>query len=151
MRFVVKRKGGALGFLQVVVLWVSRHRPLEAQVRSLRERLGGDVEIVHLPHAPSADYVLEKAREIGAEYIVPVLPLSFIAHLAERGREEGFSILFARMEQIAATRNPAEARRLVEEDPSRRTAVSYPDGTIRVFEFKRFERVRKVELVTEPF
>lgn len=136
--------------VKTVVLWVSRHNPVPAQIEELRKKIG-DVEVVQLSgNIPNAEYVVEKARELGAEYIVPVLPLSFIARLAELSKKEGFTVLFSRMKTIATLDSEEEARKLVEEAPDKRTMVSYRDGTTRVFEFDRFEKLVKVELVTEP-
>jgi hypothetical protein len=130
------------------VLWVSRHEPLESQVQELKRKLG-DVEIVKFSkNIASAEEVVEFARQIGAKYIVPVLPLSMIARLAEH-RE--FTVLFARMQAVAATKSIEEAQKIVAENPSRRSMTTYADGTVRVFEFVQFEKLIRVELVTEPF
>lgn len=136
----------------VKVLWVSRHRPLEAQISELQEKLGDDVEIEILSgNIASVEEVVRVAREIGAKYIVPVLPLSMVARLAELQKSEGFTILFAKMVAIASMKDMGEAVKLVSEDPSRRNTAAYSDGTVRVFEFVGFEKLVKVELVTEPF
>jgi hypothetical protein len=138
-----------------VVLWVSRHEPVPAQLEALRRRLG-DVVVERLQQAvPSAEYVLERAREVGARYIVPVLPLSMIAHLAEQAPKEGITILFSRMRVVAEARKDDRAalQRLFElykEKPDARTIVEYSDR-LRLFEFERFEVVKKVEVVTEPW
>lgn len=133
-----------------VVLWVSRHRPLPSQLDALREKLG-DFTIVQIEHVPNAEFVIEKAKELGAGYIVPVLPLSMIARLAEEARRLGFTVLIARMEPIALTRSLEEAVKLVAEKPERRTMTTYADGSVRVFEFVRFERLVEVRVVTEPW
>lgn len=133
-----------------VVLWVSRHLPLPAQIEALKEKLGG-FELYQLDHAPNAEYVLEKARELRAKIIVPVLPLSMIARLAEGAREHGFTVLFARMEPVALVKTVEEAAKLVAEKPMHRTMTTYADGTVRVFEFRRFERLVEVKVVTEPW
>lgn len=134
----------------VVVLWVSRHRPLPAQIAQLREKLG-EIEIIQIEHVPTAEYVVEYAQRVGAKVIVPVLPLSFIARLVEEARKAGYIVLFAKMNAIATTRDFDEAKRLVLEAPEKRTITTYSDGTLRVFEFERFERIVRVEVVTEPW
>jgi hypothetical protein len=73
-----------------------------------------------------------------------------IARLAELSRQNGFTVLIAKMNNIATTRDPAEAQRLVQEAPDRRTIATYADGMVRVFEFERFEKLVEVKLVTEP-
>lgn len=135
---------------RTVVLWVSRHRPLPAQIAELERKLG-PVEIVQVEHVPNAEHVIEVAKRVGARVIVPVLPLSFIARLVEEAGRHGYTVLMARMEAVATTRSVDEARRLLYEAPERRSIATYADGTIRVFEFVRFERIKKVEVVTEPW
>ncbi|MEM4454825.1 MAG: hypothetical protein QXT28_08960 [Thermofilaceae archaeon] len=135
---------------EVRVLWVSRHQPVAAQLDVLKQKLGDVRVIVWQGHAPNAETVLEEALRVGARYIVPVLPLSFIARLAELAPQKGITVLFSRMEPIASTRDPEEVLRLLREKPGWRAAVTYADGVTRVYEFVRFEVVRSVELVTEP-
>jgi len=134
----------------VIVLWVSRHVPVPIQFRVLEEKLG-PITIYQLSGiVPSAEYVMEKAREVGAKYIVPVLPLSIIARLAELAPREGITVLISKMDNIAVVRSWEEAERIVNEKPEARTIATYADGLIRVFEFKQFEKLKEVKLVTEP-
>jgi hypothetical protein len=139
----------------VVVLWVSRHEPVPAQLEVLRQKLG-DVLVVKLQQAvPNAEYVLKVAKEVGARYIVPVLPLSMIAHLAEQAPREGIAILFSRMRVVAEARKDdvgalQKLFELYRERPEARTVVEYPDR-LRLFEFERFEVLKRVEVVTEPW
>lgn len=135
---------------KVKVLWVSRHAPLPCQLSLLRERLG-DVEVIRFEgHIPNAEFVIELAKQVGAKYILPVLPLSFIARLVELSRQNGFTVLWGRMKTITTTKNPEEAQKIVEEKADCRTAVGYSDGTVRVFEPEAIERIVEVRLVTEP-
>jgi len=136
---------------EIVVLWVSRHAPLEGQVNVLREKLG-EISIARLAETiPNAEYVINKAKEVKAKYIVPVLPLSIIARLAEVAKKENFEILFAKMENIASVKSRDEAEKIVSEKPGLRSIATYADGVIRVFEFKQFEKLKEVRLITEPF
>ncbi|RLE62484.1 MAG: hypothetical protein DRJ47_10585, partial [Thermoprotei archaeon] len=123
---------------------------LPSQIKALEGKLGAIVIYQLSGVVPNAEFVVEKAKELGAKYIVPVLPLSFIARLVEAGRKNGFVILFARMEAIAQT-DPDTAKRLVNEAPDRRTMTTYADGTVKVHEFKGFEKVVKVQIITEPW
>jgi hypothetical protein len=136
---------------KTVVLWVSRHPPLDAQIKMLEEKLENIVVYQLVGVIPNAEFVIEKARELKAKYIVPVLPLSMIARLAELSRNGEFVILMARMTNILTTRNIEEAKKMLEENPDRRTISTYADGYIRVFEFERYEKLIKIELITEPF
>jgi len=134
----------------VRVLWVSRHKPLRAQLRELR-RLFGDIElIIHESTVPNAEHVISEAKRHNAKVIVPVLPLSIIARLVEIARKEDIVVLFAKMEAIATTKRMEEAEKILKEAEDRRNITTYADNTIRVFEFKQFEKILKVELVTEP-
>ena len=134
----------------VRILWVSRHKPLNAQVKELK-RLFGDIElIIYEGTVVSAQSVIDEAKRHNAKVIVPVLPLSVIARLVELAKKEDIIVLFARMEAIATTKNFEEAERLVKEAEDRRNITTYADNTIRVFEFKQFEKILRVELVTEP-
>ena len=138
------------GMKKTIILWVSRHTPVPIQVRVLEEKLGPIVIYQLAGVVPSAEYVVDKVREIGAEYIVPVLPLSIIARLAELSRNN-FTILLSKMENIATVKSWEEAVRIVNEKPDARTLTTYADGVVRVFEFKQFEKLKEVRLVTEPF
>jgi hypothetical protein len=132
------------------VLWVSRHYPLPAQIRELQRIYGADVEIVQMQGViPNAEAIIQKAKEVGAEVIVPVLPLSMIARLAEMQKKEGFTLLFAKMNAIASVKSLEEAKRIAMEAPEKRTVTTYSDGVVRVFEFERFEKIIEVKLVTE--
>jgi len=138
-----------------VVLWASRHPPLPAQLKELEKRLGPfRLERLSGP-IPSAEYVIEKAEELRASAIIPVLPVHFIIRLIDYARQRGVAVLYARMQLIfEAKRDDGEAVRhvwrLVQEDPERRTAVGYAD-CIRVFEFQCFEKIIDVKVVTEPW
>lgn len=134
-----------------VVLWVSRHYPLKAQLSSLRMKLGR-IKVVQVSGVvPNAEYVIEVARRYGAKYIVAVLPLSFIAKLVEDARKYGMVVLFARMRVVGQFRNKHEAMQYVREFKEARTLSTYADGVVKVHEFVRFEVVKEVKLVTEPF
>jgi len=133
----------------VVVLWVSRHQPLYSQIEELERKLGSIIIYQMSGVIPNAEAVVEVAKKLNAKYVIPVLPLSMIARLSEFAKT--FTVLLAKMNNIATTRDPNEAKRLVSESPGSRTLATYADGTVRVFEFERFERLLRIELVTEPF
>jgi hypothetical protein len=135
---------------KTVVLWVSRHPPLQAQIRELESRFGGVAVYQMSGVIPNAEVVAETAKKINANVIVPVLPLSMIARLAELSKQNKFTVLIAKMNNIATTKSVEEAQRLVAERPEARTIATYADGVVRVFEFERFEKLVEVKLVTEP-
>ena len=135
---------------KTVVLWVSRHMPLPAQILELERKFNSVIVYQMKGTIPSAEVVVEAAKKLGASIIVPVLPLSMIARLAELSKQNGFTVVIAKMNSITTTKSAEEAVRLVQEAPERRTLATYADGTIRVYEFERFEKLVEVKLVTEP-
>jgi hypothetical protein len=135
---------------RTLVLWVSRHSPLPIQVAELEKKFDNIVVYQMSGMIPNAEAVAEVARKYNASVVVPVLPLSMIARLAELARQNKFMVLLAKMNNIATTKSIEEAQRLVAERPESRTMATYADGTVRVFEFERFEKLVEVKLVTEP-
>lgn len=78
------------------IVWLSRHKPLEKQVREL-ERLFGPVELLHDSESfTTADRIVEKFRRSGAQEMVIVAPLSVIDQLVQRGIRP----LYAEMTQV---------------------------------------------------
>jgi len=136
---------------EVTVLWVSRHRPLPAQIMELKKKLGRIKVIQVSSPVPNAEYVIELAQKFGAKIIVPVLPMSFIARLAELAPRHGITVLYAKMNVVAQVNSIEEAEKLVKEAPDRRTMTTYADGTIKIHEFEKFEKVLKVFILTEPW
>jgi hypothetical protein len=133
-----------------VVLWVSRHPPLPAQIAELERKFNSIVIYQMSGVIPNAEVIIEVAKKLNANIIVPVLPLSMIARLAELSKQNKFTVVIAKMNSIATTRDPSEVQRLVAEKPEARTMATYADGVIRVLEFERFEKLVEVKLVTEP-
>jgi len=139
----------------VVVLWVSRHKPLKAQLEELEKKLGKyRLEVLSGP-IPNSEFVIKKVEELHACVVIPVLPLSFIARIVESARQRGFTVLYAKMQLVfEAVKSDSEAVKhawkLVREQPDRRTAVDYVDR-FRVFEFVGFEKIIDVKVVTEPW
>jgi hypothetical protein len=133
----------------MIVLWVSKHNILKGQIKFLRDRLG-DVRIISLQgFIPNAEYVVEYARKIGAKYILPVLPLSFIARLCELAEESGITVLWSEMREIYRG-DPSRGVEVVAENPEYRTLVRYRGGCV-VYEFVSLKRVRGVKLILEGF
>ena len=129
------------------ILWVSRHRPLPAQVDFLRKRLG-EVKISELiGYVPTAEYVIEKAEDFGCRFILPVLPLSVIAKICELAERRGITVLYAEMREVYSG-NEREAYRLLMEAPNKRTVVQHSDAW-RVFEFVSIRRIKGVRLELE--
>jgi hypothetical protein len=132
------------------VLWVSRHRPLPAQILEL-ERRYGPIEIFKtVCKIPNARFVADLAAEVGARVVVAILPLSFIMELAKLAQERGFTLLIPRMRPVYESQRQDDAIKVMQEDLRRRTVARHSDGMYRVMEFEGFTVVREVRIVGEP-
>jgi hypothetical protein len=110
------------------ILWLSRHRPLPAQIAEL-ERLFGHAEVTIDPKPfSSAEEIVARFRAGGYDEIVVVAPLSVIARLTEMGIRP----LWAEMKQIPS---PSP-------DPSREV-----EANGRWYRFERFRRIVNVQIV----
>ena len=112
------------------ILWLSRHAPLSAQVSALKALWPGCwIDHDPQPFGDATDIVRRIDRGGYAETVV-VAPLSVIDHLCRNGLRP----LRAEMEEV---------KRLT--DPSREVAASG-----RIYRFREFRRIVRLELVTEP-
>jgi hypothetical protein len=132
------------------VLWVSRHRPLPAQILVL-ERRYGPIEIFKtICKIPNAKFVADLAAEVGARVVVAILPLSFMMELARLAQERGFTLLMARMRPVYESPRQDDAVRVMKEDLRRRLVTRHADGMYRVMEFEGFIIVREIKIIGEP-
>jgi hypothetical protein len=110
------------------ILWLSRHKPLPAQIAEL-ERLFGRVAVTIDPKPfSSAEEIMARFRAGGYDEMVVVAPLSVIARLTEMGIKP----LWAEMKQISG---PGP-------DPSREV-----EANGRWYRFERFRRIVNVQIV----
>lgn len=112
------------------------------------QKLGEILIIQEVGYIPNAEYVVDVAKRYGVKYILPVLPLSFVARLAELAPQHGFVILWSKMKTLATT-TKEEAERLVNEKWDCRTAVCNGEKC-RVFEFEVIEKLKAIHIETEP-
>lgn len=112
------------------VYWVSRHRPLPAQIDELK-RLFGQGTVIEIDPKPfsSAEEIVQRFRESGAQEMVVVAPLSVIAKLTELGIQP----LWAQMNLVPAMT-----------DPNREVVTNG-----RVYRFEEFQRIIRVEVVMQ--
>jgi hypothetical protein len=112
------------------ILWLSRHKPLPAQIAEL-ERIFGHITVITDPKPfSSAEEIVARFRTGGYDEMVVVAPLSVIARLTEMGIKP----LWAEMRQI-----PSPGL-----DPSREV-----EANGRWYRFERFRRISRVQIVFE--
>jgi len=132
-----------------VVAWVSRHPPLPVQIRVLEQKLGC-IRIVQVSgRVPDAESLAGLLDSIGADIVVPVLPLTIIARLTEIGRRHRWTVLWAEMEQVKMLAHKPVAN--VDYDPYTETWVKGAEGTYKIMRFKKFHRIVRVKLELEPW
>jgi len=134
------------------VLWVSRHKPLPSQLEYLKNKLG-DFEIVEYPYPiGTAEQAVEIVKRNNAKYVIPVLPLSFIAHLVTSAQKEGFTVLRAEMENIHNCSQHSCPDYNSETDTIMESKDFSTNETIyRHFRFKEFRKLKAIEIVTEEW
>ncbi len=133
-----------------VVLWISRHEPLSAQLAEFKQKLG-DFELVqHSKPISTANDAIQLAQQHKADYIVPVLPLSFIAHLVTEAKKHSFTILRAEMDIHNCSEYPCPD--YIKETDTIMQSRDYNTGqTIyRHFRFREFVKLKEIKIVTEP-
>jgi len=131
------------------VLWVSRHPPIPIQIKTLEEKLGA-IKVIQLSgFIPNAEFVVEKAKEVGAKYIIPVLPLSFIARLVELSRRNGFTVLWAEMEMVKTIQH--EPKPNEDYNPYCEVWIKGYENTYKIMRFKQFHVIKAIRLELEPW
>jgi len=107
------------------VYWMSRHSPLPSQISQLKQLFGEDVKIIQDPKPfDSADDIVARFHQSGADELLVVAPLSVIAQLVQKGVKP----LWAEMEVV---QNPADAE---------------VEAAGRYYRFVRFRRIVGVEI-----
>jgi len=122
------------------ILWLSRHEPLPAQIKYLKEKLG-DIEIEKEQGiVRDAEHVMEIIKETGAEIVIPVLPQTIIMHIAPRCAQENVMLLRAEMELLH------------ECDPVCQCFYKNTDTWVngRHYRFIRFNKLKEIKIIEEP-
>jgi hypothetical protein len=107
------------------ILWLSRHKPEEEQIKELREKLGYIEIIQKSVTVSSIDEIKQLMEEVQAQEMVVVLPPNLLAELTNP--KHGLP------KPIRAVMN-----RIVHEN-----------GEVE-FKHSHFERVERVEIITKP-
>lgn len=134
------------------VLWISRHEPLPAQLNYLRQKLGDFELIRHSQPVATAEQAVELAKQHNAKYIIPVLPLSFIAHLVTSAQREGFTVLRAEMENIHnCSQHPCPDYKHDTDTIMESRDYNTGETIYRHFRFKEFRVLKAIQIVTEEW
>jgi len=135
-----------------IVLWFSRHDPLPAQLDYLERKLKDYKLIQHKEPLNTAEEAIKLASQFNASYIVPVLPLSFIAYLVDEAKKYDITVLRAEMILVHnCTKDPCP-----DFDPYTDviiTSRSLRDGSMvrRHFRFDRFTVLKGIKIETEEW
>jgi len=122
------------------ILWLSRHEPLPAQIKYLREKFG-EIEIEKRQEiVRDAKHVIEIIKETGAEIVIPVLPQSIVMRVAEQCAQENIMLLRADMELLHEC-DPACSKFRKDED-------TWVNG--RHYRFKEFKKLKEIKIIEEP-
>jgi len=143
---------GGRGKNTPVVLWISRHEPLPSQIDALQEKLGDFKLIIHEKPLSTAEDAIKLAKDVKADYIIPVLPMTFIMHLVSEAKKHGFTVLRAEMQTL----HNCETAPCPEYNPDTDTIMQSKDLTsgqtiFRHFRFDRFVVLKDIKIVTEEW
>jgi len=132
------------------ILWISRHKPLPAQIEYLKKKLG-DFELIQYPSPlATAQHAVDLVKKVKADYVIPVLPMTFIIHLVQEAKKHKFTVLRAEMETLHNCREyPCP-----EYNPDTDTIMQSKDLTTgeviyRHFRFKCFKILKDIVFVEE--
>ena len=137
----------------VVVLWLSRHPPLKVQLETLKAKLGNvELKIYNKPLG-TVEEATKLVEQYKAKYVVPVLPLSFIARLVEESKKKDFVVLWAEMELL---HNCKEGVKCKDYDPNQDSIVKTKDMQtgeefFRHYRFRGFKILKAIKFETEEF
>ena len=133
------------------ILWVGKHSPLLSQIRYLENKIG-PIKIVAISGmVTDAETVLKAAEANNVAYIIPILPMSFIAKLIKMARGK-YVFLWADMKlihkrNVGEISNPYECELYNPETD----IIIFSPNVIRHLRFQRFRIIKEVRLVLEPF
>jgi len=122
------------------ILWLSRHDPLPAQIKYLKEKLG-DIEIEKKSViVKDANHAMSLIKETNADIVIPVLPQSVIMHIAPQCAQENILLLRADMELLH------------ECDPVCQYFYKSTDTWVngRHYRFKEFKKLKEIKIIEEP-
>ncbi|MEM3506692.1 MAG: hypothetical protein QXT31_03455 [Candidatus Bathyarchaeia archaeon] len=113
-----------------IILWFSRHPPLKAELKALKEHFG-DYQLIPIPNVKDANHVENLISQYNADECITVLPLWIIYRLVEKGIKP----IYAQMQPIEQIENPD-------------TDVQ-DEKTGRCYRFLKFLRIVNIKIETE--
>jgi len=144
--------GSEIGAKGPVVLWVSRHGLLPVQEQELKDILGDFTLIQIAGKVPSAEWVIQKAKQVNASIVIPVLPFTIITKIFELGKKKNIETWWAEMEEVKVLyREPMPK---VDYDPFNETVViaagEHEQRSYKIMRFKQFQRIKGIKVEMEP-
>jgi len=134
------------------VLWISRHLPVPAQLDFLKQVIGDFDLIIQKEPLSTAEDAVKLALEVKADYVVPVLPLSFIMHLVAEAQKHSFTVLRAEMETLhRCTQYPCSDFNLRTDVIMEGRDMKTGEKIYRHFRFKEFVVLKEIKIITELF
>jgi len=132
------------------VLWISRHKPLKAQLDALKECLGKFILIQYKSPLPTAQHALSLIEKEQADVVVAVLPLSFMMHLAGELARREIVLLRADMEVIHNCEE-VPCPDFIGATDTIMESISEGEKIYRHFRFRGFKRLKEVRLIEEEW
>ena len=137
---------------KVRILWISRHKPLPAQLDYLKKKLDDFEIVIHDKPLATAQDAIKLAEKHGADFIVPVLPLSFIMHLVAEAKKKGFVVLRADMENLHNCESqPCPDYNEYTDSILLSRDINTGDIICRHYRFVGFKVLRDIKLIEDPF
>ncbi|RLI76040.1 hypothetical protein DRO97_01805 [Archaeoglobales archaeon] len=134
------------------VLWISRHKPISAQLDELGAKLGEFKLVEYRKPLSTAQDAVKLAIEVKADYVIPVLPMTFIMYLVAEARKYNFTVLKAEMQNLHTCKEVPcpdynwETDTIMEsKDYNTRQIIR------RHFRFRGFVILKDIKIITEVF
>ncbi|MDD5435171.1 MAG: hypothetical protein PH343_07055 [Nitrospira sp.] len=131
----------------IIVAWVSQHKPVPAQIKELKRVLGQNIEVVEAVNVyQDAKEVMRRLKELKAQYAVLVLPLSVISHILQRDTD--ITMLRAEMEPVhVGQKCMGTSCHEYRPDTDALTAVTKARCSSIMFRHSRFKEFRVLESI----
>ncbi len=134
------------------VLWISRHEPLPVQIKTLEQKLRKFRLVKHSKPIATAEKAIELAKNVRADYIIPVLPMSFIIHLVSEAKKHGFTVLRAEMDTLHnCSKQPCPDFDEFQDTIMESRDLDTGETIYRHFRFREFRVLREIKIVSEKF